>query len=100
MTREIKRQGFWWQTMGFTRTHVVGVFTVQTLLCLIGTVLAVSAIEAQQELAVRILLGAICLFLLEIAVLLGSILSLLFYLGSSVQMESDEKPKELADRIA
>jgi hypothetical protein len=93
----MKRRGFWWDTMGFTRTHVVGVFATEGFLCLVGCVLARRAIDAEPGLALRLLLGALCAFALGIVVLLASILSLLFYAAWPKVADSPEKPKDWSD---
>jgi hypothetical protein len=91
-----KRTGFWWSTMGFTSTHAVGVFFTESLLCLLGIGAGFASVVAAPELSLRLLVGAACLFLLAIAVLLASILSLLFYLGSQGQ-SATPSPSEDAE---
>ena len=93
----MNRLGFWWGTMGFTRTHVIGVFATESFPCLAGCVLARRAIDAESGLAVRLLLGALCAFALGIVVLLASILSLLFYAAWPSDSGRPEKPEEWSD---
>lgn len=71
--------------MGFTKTHLVGVFLTESALALLGIGFAVfSFFSTDESSASQYLLVAICLFLLQLGVLLSSILSLLFYAGSSI----------------
>ena len=78
--------------MGFTRTHVVGVFVTEALCCAIGLVLAVCAFFAERNYTTPLLLAAICSILSAIAVLLASILSLVFFVGwPSVQSTDTSK---------
>ena len=93
----MKRRGFWWETMGFTRAHVIGVFATESFLCLVGCVLARRAIDAEPGLGVRLLLGALCAFAVGIVVLLASILSLLFYAAWPSDADKPEKPKAWSD---
>lgn len=79
-----KRRGYWWRTMGFTKTHVAGVFLTESLLATLGTVLVVAGVLEVFQNTLAWLLAAVCVFLLQISVLLSSILSLLFYLGARV----------------
>ena len=81
--------------MGFTKTHMVGVFLTESVLGLIGVVLLVASFFLQIETAQRLLLAALCIFLVQIGVLLSSILSLLFYVGSRV--ESGTANREQSD---
>lgn len=88
MSDIIRKHGVWWQVMGFTRTHLIGVFVTEGLLCTIGFGLACSAILFPDDWGVHLLLGAICSILLAIAVMLASILSLLFYAAWPADLES------------
>lgn len=80
----LKRTGLWWSLMGFTSTHAVGVFFTESLLCVLGIATGLAAGLTPPALSLRLLAGAACFFLLANAVLLASILSLLFYLGPRV----------------
>ena len=91
MTDTFQRRGWWWRTMGFTKTHIVGVFVTESVLLLIGVVLVLASFVLPFETAQRLLLTAVCVFLAQIAVLLSSILSLLFYLGSRVESATAER---------
>ncbi|MBI4662901.1 MAG: hypothetical protein HY735_29165 [Verrucomicrobia bacterium] len=93
-----QRRGWWWQTMGFTKTHLIGVFVTVTVLGTVGVIfLLVSCLMPFEE-AVRFLVFGVCLFLAQIGVLLSSILSLLFYMGSRV--DSAAEPKEETDETS
>ncbi len=107
--REIfQRRGFWWRTMGFTKCHWIGVSVTSTVLCTIGFVCmagaAALAIKAEDlQAGVPLLLVAVCLFLIEIAALLSSVLSLLFYAGSRLELlvpesNADSAPSPAGDR--
>ena len=86
-----QRSGWWWRTMGFTRTHLLGVFITESALALIGIGLVVAAVTKAWADTMTCLLVAVCVFLLQLSVLLSSILSLLFYMGSRVERATDQK---------
>ena len=86
-----QRRGWWWRTMGFTKTHLVGVFVTECVLVLIGAALLVASLLQPPQIAHRLLLWAVCVFLVQIGVLLASILSLLFYFGSRIESATGEK---------
>ena len=77
----LKRRGFWWNTMVFTKTHVVGVFFTEAIVVTIGIVLSLAAFLVEDSLTVPLLLAAIVCILVAVTVLLASILSLLFFKG-------------------
>ena len=83
--------------MGFTRFHFVGVFATESLLCTIGASLALASVLFEEKLAVRLLLGALCSIALAIAVILASILSLLFFAAWPNQSELPKEVENLAD---
>lgn len=87
MPAQLKTCGFWWQTMGFTRVHLVGVFATEALLCTIGMGMAIGAFFVDCELAIRLLLAAICSVALAVAVILASILSLIFFAAWPTERE-------------
>lgn len=93
------RQGWWWRTMGFTKTHLVGIFITETTLGLLGIAIVACAIIKHPEDMVAWLIVAACVFLLQIGVLLSSILSLLFYMGSRIE-KTTEQNYEKADDVA
>lgn len=77
--------------MGFTRSHLVGVFVTETMLAIIGMGFgsAVLIVFSQDwHLALALLIASACIFLLQISVLLSSILSLLFYSRSERDIEN------------
>ena len=76
--------------MGFTKTHLVGVFVTECLLMTIGVGIIIAALGFFQD-TVAWLLVAVCVFLVQLSVLLSSILSLLFYIGSRVERATDQK---------
>jgi hypothetical protein len=86
-----QRRGWWWRTMGFTKTHLVGVFFTECLLLTIGVGIAIAALAGVFQDTVAFLLVAVCVFLVQLSVLLSSILSLLFYIGSRVERTTDQK---------
>lgn len=100
MPGPIKRRGYWWNTMGFTRTHLVGVMMTETLLCIAGIVLACGSIFWGEQHAIRLLLGALCAIGLAIAVILASILSLLFYAAWPIEDEETQESKAEIDPFA
>jgi hypothetical protein len=59
----------------------------------IGILLAAYSISAPEELAVRILLLAACSLLASCGTVLFSILTLLFYLGSTLMRDDDNLPQ-------
>lgn len=76
--------------MGLTRTHLIGVFVVETALGLAGMAVmfgavVVGATSRGSENVVPILLFAACLLLVQIGVLLSSMLSLLFWMGPRIE---------------
>ena len=82
--------------MGFTKTHLLGVFITESLLGLAGFAVmfgavVVGATQKSWDHAVPALLAGICIFLIQLSVLLGSILSVLFYIGSRVETATEEK---------
>ena len=85
--------------MGFTKTHLLGVFITETALGLLGMGIIVAAITKQFEDQVAWLIVAACVFLAQIGVLLSSILSLLFYMGSRFERATDKKD-ENEDHVA
>jgi hypothetical protein len=85
--------------MGFSKTHLVGVFLTESLLGIVGVGVVVAALAGVFHDAVAWLLVAVCIFLLQLSVLLSSILSLLFYLGSRVETSTDDKG-ESSDHVA
>ncbi len=91
MTDTFQRKGWWWRTMGFTKTHFIGVFLTESVLGLIGAVLVLASFLQPFEMAQRLLLSAVCVLLLQIQVLLSSILSLLFYSGRRVESATAER---------
>ena len=86
--------------MGFTKTHIIGVFLTECLLGTLGAGIAIAAITGVFHDAVAWLLVAVCIFLLQLSVLLSSILSLLFYIGSRVERATDQKREERDDVVA
>ena len=87
MKQIFSRTGFWWNTMGFTRCHLIGIFVTETVVGTLGLASLVGAVlmattKEDRFVALCLFLTAICLFLIQIGVLLSSILSLLFYAGS------------------
>ena len=86
--------------MGFTSTHAVGVFVTEGVLCVLGVAAGLAAVVAPPELSLRLLVGSACLILLAIAVMLASILSLLFYIGTQSAMESDREWAEPEGAVA
>jgi len=86
--------------MGFTRTHLVGVFVTECLLGTLGAGIAIAAIAGVFHNTIAWLLVAICIFLMQLSVLLSSILSLLFYIGSRVESATDQQQAEEDDAVA
>src|SRR5438128_2507195 len=91
-----KRGGWWWRTMGFTKTHLLGVFITESLLGLAGFAVMIGAVvvgvtQKSWDHIVPALLVAVCIFLIQLSVLLSSILSLLFYVGSRVETATEAK---------
>ncbi len=82
-TGSFRRKGFWWRTMGFTKCHLLGVFITDSALTIVAIALVCVSWLCDHDLAIRLLLCGLCVFLLDATVLLSSILSLLFYSGSS-----------------
>ena len=80
--------------MGFTKTHIIGVFVTECLLGMLGAGIAIAAIAGVFHDAVAWLLVAVCIFLVQLSVLLSSILSLLFYIGSRVERATDQKTED------
>lgn len=78
--------------MGLTKTHLIGVFVTEVLLGVAGVGIAIAAIAGVFHDAVAWLLVAVCIFLLQLSVLLSSILSLLFYIGSRIETSSGPMP--------
>lgn len=81
--------------MGFTRCHLIGVFVTETVLGTFGIANLVGAVviaAAKQDrfIVLCLLLTAICLFLIQIGVLLSSILSLMFYTGNREETGAEE----------
>ena len=75
-----QRKGFWSRTMGFIRCHLIAVlFVAEAILVTVGVICMVVAHLSEGISAVFWLLTAICFFLIQIGVLLGSIRLLLFY---------------------
>jgi hypothetical protein len=91
-----QRKGWWWTTMGFTKTHMLGVFIVEALLGMGGLAVVYCALTNVYENMQACLLVAICLFLLQLSVLLTSILSLLFYLGAPREPATNESDRTAA----
>ena len=87
-----QHRGWWWRTMGFTRTHIIGVFVTETFLGIVGVGFAVAGFLQSSAIGSRCLLLAVCFFLVQLSVLLSSILSLLFYFGSRVERATDARP--------
>jgi hypothetical protein len=83
MAKSFPHKGSLWRLYGFTKTHFWGVAIVSHIFVIGGMVLAGYSVLASEELALRILLLAICSLLVGCATLLLSILTLLFFLGSS-----------------
>ena len=83
--------------MGFTRTHFVGVFATESFLCVVGIALAGVAAATEERLSVRLLLGALCSLALAIAILLASILSLLFFVAWPNEADASGKVEDLSD---
>ena len=75
--------------MGFTRTHMISVAVIETLVCALGSGFAVQGFLLS---SIPCLLFAVCLFLFGLKLLLGSILSLLFYMGSRVERATETRP--------
>ena len=75
--------------MGFTRTHMISVAVIETLFCALGSGFAVQGFLLS---SIPCLLFAVCLFLFGLKLLLGSILSLLFYMGSRVERATETRP--------
>jgi hypothetical protein len=77
--------------MGFTKCHLIGVFVTETVLSIVGISFmvgaALHAISQDGHLTLSLLVTAACFFLGQIGVLLSSILSLLFYAGSQVEIK-------------
>ena len=71
--------------MGFTRIHIIGVFVTESLLGFSGAGFAVAGFLQPSASGTPCLLIAVCIFLVQISVLLSSILSLLFYMGSRIE---------------
>jgi len=67
--------------MGFTRTHVLGVFITESLLVTIGVALVAAGFYLHNWLTIPLLLAACFSALVAITVLLSSILSLMFFHG-------------------
>ena len=89
-----KREGFWWKTMGYTKTHLKGVFITESILGLLGIICIYLSFEKQDTQAIRLLIQALCIFLLQLIIMLSSILSLLFYSGSNLELKSNLEEKE------
>ena len=83
----MKRAGFWWQTMGFTKTHMVGVFYSETFLALAAIVCGALSFSLEGQARMEMLLLAVVLSMLCCAVLLASILSLMFFRWSAQEGE-------------
>ena len=79
--------------MGFTKIHLCGVFLTEGLLTVIGIGVVAAALSGILQNTVAWLLVAVCIFLVQLSVLLCSILSLLFYLGSRLETSSRESEK-------
>ena len=75
--------------MGFTKTHVVGVFVTESLLVAVGIALTVSAFLVEEPLRVPLLHSGVVSELVAISVILASILSLLFFRGCDVPKDTD-----------
>lgn len=100
-TGRFRCKGFWWRTMGFTKCHLLGVFIVDSALAMVGIALVFVSWVCDHDLAIRLLLCALCVFLLDATVLLSSILSLLFYSGSSDKSGTEtDKSSEPSDGSA
>lgn len=93
-----RRSGLWWLLMGFTRTHAVGIFLAESLLCTLGIVAGTVAVFAPPELSLRLLVGACCLMLLAIAIIQASMLSLHFFLGGQELEATASQYRHRADR--
>jgi hypothetical protein len=78
--------------MGFTRTHLIGVFVTEIFLGTIAVGFAMAGFFQGYESGTPYLLVAVCLFLAQISVLLSSILSLLFYMGPGIERGPDSSP--------
>ena len=77
--------------MGFTKTHIVGVFVTETVLGTLGGGVAIAAIGGVFQDTIEWLIVAACIFLIQLSVLLSSILALLFYIGSRIERATDHK---------
>ena len=91
MDKPFPRKGAIWRCYGFTKTHFWGVSLTASACIIAGMILAAYSLLAPEAQVVRILLFAICCLLVGCATMLFSIMTLLFYLGSSLKTE-DEKP--------
>ncbi len=77
--------------MGFTKTHVLGVFITESFLVTVGIVLAVVSFFVDSSLTIPLLLAAVVSVLVAVAVLLASILSLLFFRGCDQPKSTDDQ---------
>lgn len=97
MNSPFPQEGAIWQCYGFTRTHFWGVFLTSSAFIVAGMLIAAYAMITPEEHAVRFLLLAICCLLGACATVLFSVMTLLFYLGSSPKVE-DQRPEVQLNR--
>src|ERR1035438_5595476 len=93
MNKSFPQKGAIWRCYGFTKTHFWGVSLTSTALIVAGMLIAAYSLIAPEAQAIRILLFAACCLLVGCATVLFSIMTLLFYLGSSLTKD-DERSEE------
>jgi uncharacterized membrane protein YphA (DoxX/SURF4 family) len=96
MKNRFPRKGILWRTSGFTKTHYWGVSITAGCFIIAGVCLGLFSFVAREQ-AVRILLSAIFCLLVGCVTLLGSIVTLLFYLGSFLKIEDEEPSCQAPD---
>ena len=94
----IKRRGYLWECYGFTMTHMWGLHIVSGAMAAVGIGMLVFALleigELEQRLFYRLLAGAAVIILADIATILYSMFSIIFYRFADRMVSEDEENAE------
>jgi len=96
MNKPFPHKGAIWQCHGYTKIHFWGVAITSCVFGVAGILTAGYSIIAPESQALRILLFAICCLLVNCGTLLFSIMTLLFYLGSTLMRDDENLSPEKA----
>ena len=92
----LKKDGWWWKSMGFTKRHMFGVFFTECLCIVLGGICIFLSFDYPRHTTRFLLIGIFCI-LLSISCILASILSLLFYIGADLIKDKSYNKSYLSD---